>query len=279
VDVPRGPIDFAVLSSSSAGNCSVLISGEGKRRRVTMIDAGLSPLRTRKLLGEFGLTLDHVDDVIFTHLDSDHCHESWPAHLPRHARFRIFAGHRRRARTAGLLGRRTYIFDDGHFFDLPCGVRVTPRKLDHDELGVIVFRMDAPGGSLGYATDVGHPTEEMIRVLAGVDILAIESNYCPKMQLASNRPDFLKKRIMGGAGHLSNEQCREAIGAIGPKREVVLLHLSQQCNTPEVARQHHEAVSYRLTVAPRDAATPLLRFSDLVPESQDPAENVRIVIG
>ncbi len=187
VDTPRGPIDFAVLSSSSAGNCSVLIAGEGKRRRVTLIDAGLSPLRTRKLLADFGLTLDHVDDVLFTHLDTDHCHESWPAHLPRHARFRIYAGHRRRARTAGLLQRRTYIFDD-QFFDLPCGVRVTPTKLAHDELGVIVFRMDAPGGSLGYATDVGRPTPEMFQALAGVDVLAIESNYCTQMKIASAHP-------------------------------------------------------------------------------------------
>lgn len=257
---PGGPIDFAVLASSSAGNCSVLISGAGSVRRVTLIDAGLSPLRTRGLLQTFGLTLDHIDDVIFTHLDHDHCHQSWPRHLPRHARFRVFAGHRGRARNAGLLRRKTLIFD-AEPFDLPCGLRVTPTRLAHDQLGVVVFRFDAPDASLGYATDVGRPTPEMVQALAGVDVLAIESNYCPQLQMASARPAFLKNRIMGGAGHLSNEECRAAVAAIRPTREVVLLHLSRECNAPDHARQYHDGEAYRVTVASPDAATPLIRVS------------------
>jgi phosphoribosyl 1,2-cyclic phosphodiesterase len=264
---PGGPIDFVVLSSSSGGNCSVLISGEGSVRRVTLIDAGLSPLRTRKLLGEFGLTLEHIDDVLFTHLDHDHCHDSWPRHLPRHARFRVFAGHRGRARNAGLLRRKTLIFEH-EAFDLPCGVRVTPTRQAHDQLGVVVFRFDAPGASLGYATDVGRTTPAMIEALAGVDVLAIESNYCPRMQVASNRPEFLKKRIMGGAGHLSNEECRAAVAAIAPRREVVLLHLSRDCNAPDHAASLHAGEGYRVTVARHDGPTAPIRVCDGVPSAE-----------
>jgi phosphoribosyl 1,2-cyclic phosphodiesterase len=101
----------------------------------------------------------------------------------------------------------------------------------------------------------------MIEALAGVDVLAIESNYCPRMQVASKRPEFLKKRIMGGAGHLSNEECLEAVGAIGPRREVVLLHLSRDCNAPDHAASLHAGAGYRVTVARHDGPTAAIRVS------------------
>ena len=88
-----------------------------------------------------------------------------------------------------------------------------------------------------------------------MDVLAIESNYCPVMQRDSDRPDFLKDRIMNGAGHLSNEECRGAVSAIAPKREVVLLHLSRQCNTPEQATRYHAGAPYRVTVSAHDTPT------------------------
>lgn len=256
---------LCVLSSSSSGNCSALIHGEGKTRRVTLIDCGLSPRRTRTMLSTLGLTLEHIDDVILTHLDHDHFNPSWINALPRHARFRVHKRHTGRAERAGVLHRRSAIFEDA--FVLPSGGRVTPVLLSHDDLGVAAFRFDfdaiesslttqrCDGGSLGYATDLGRVTDELVRTLTGVDVLAIESNYCPTMQLASNRPEFLKRRIMDGCGHLSNEECRDATRAIAPRREVVLLHLSRQCNTPEKAASMHIGASYRLTVASHDMPT------------------------
>jgi phosphoribosyl 1,2-cyclic phosphodiesterase len=76
-----------------------------------------------------------------------------------------------------------------------------------------------------------------------VDLLAIESNYDPPMQLRSKRPLFLKRRIMGDAGHLSNEQAFEAVRRIldrspdGSPRHIVLLHRSRQCNCPQTVRE------------------------------------------
>jgi len=245
------PTELTVLASSSGGNCAVLARGEGRRRRLTLIDAGLSPLRTRKMLAQAGFELNQIDDVLFTHLDSDHCHPGWVKALPKHARFRIFRGHRGRAKRARLTKRRTYVFDEAPF-EMPDGARITPALLDHDELGVVAFRIDFAGhggASPGYATDLGRVTPGLLSALAGVDVLAIESNYCPRMQLESDRPEFLKRRIMDGAGHLSNEQCRAAVREIAPRRQVVLLHLSRQCNTPERAAMLHEGAPYALRVA------------------------------
>lgn len=260
-------MSFVVLASSSAGNCSALVRGSGRNARVTLIDAGLSPTRTRSLLhAATGLGIDRVDDVLFTHLDADHAHPGWIRALPAHAWFRVHRAHVRRAERSGLARRRTRVFDDEPF-DLPAGVRVTPVSLAHDELGVAAFRFDPhhdtptpdgtlqhPPASLGYATDLGRATDGLINTLAGVDVLAIESNYCPALQRASERPEFLKRRIMDGAGHLSNQQAADAARDIGPRRHAVLLHLSRQCNTPERALALHAGRPYATTAARHDRA-------------------------
>jgi phosphoribosyl 1,2-cyclic phosphodiesterase len=66
---------------------------------------------------------------------------------------------------------------------------------------------------------------------------------------------MLKNRITGGAGHLSNRQCAEAVARIAPREHVVLLHLSRDCNRPELAAAAHAGASYRLTVASQESPT------------------------
>ncbi|MEM8834574.1 MAG: MBL fold metallo-hydrolase [Planctomycetota bacterium] len=240
---------FRVLASSSAGNCSIIVRGSGKTKRVILVDAGLSPLKTRRALSDLGLTLDHIDHVVFTHLDNDHCRTGWIKALPRHARFMIHRAHMGRAHRAGLLRRKTTPFDDGSF-DVAQGVRARSVHLAHDDLGVAALRFDFDGeaSTLGYATDLGRVTQPLIDAMGGVDVLAIESNYCPVMQRESDRPSFLKDRITNGAGHLSNEESAHAVRLIEPKR-AVLLHLSRDCNSPERAGRAHDAHAVPITIA------------------------------
>lgn len=245
---------LCVLASSSGGNCSALIHDHEGGSRITLLDAGLSPRRTRRHLAALGLTLDQVDDVLITHLDSDHFHLGWVKAMPARVKLRLHARHLSRARAIGVDDARLTPFDQP--FRVARHATVHPTLLAHDQWGVAAFRVsfDGPdGATLGFATDVGRVTRDLTTHLAGVDVLAIESNYCPVMQVQSDRPEHLKRRIMGGAGHLSNDQCRVAIDEIGPRRHVVLLHLSRQCNTPERAASHHEGAPYALSIARHDA--------------------------
>jgi len=248
-----------VLASGSRGNCSILGVRTGARRRFALIDAGLSPLRTRRLLGAMKLTLDDIDEILLTHLDSDHCSAGWARGLPSHIAVRLHADHVGRARRAGLPSDQLVPFDDA--FTLQSGVTTRPILVSHDSAGVAAFRFETGAGALGFATDVGRVTPGLVRHLKGVDTLAIESNYCPQMQIASRRPAFLKQRIMGGAGHLSNEECREAVKAISPAQHVVLLHLSQDCNQPDRARQAHTSAPYKLTISRQDKPTPWIHVA------------------
>lgn len=247
---------LCVLSSSSSGNCSVVRARDAAGvERTILVDAGLSPRRTRILLAEIGLAGVVPDAVVLTHLDIDHWNPGWVAAMPETTTVFIHRRHRARAERSGMAYLRTGVFD-GEFEPLP-GIRAKSVLLGHDDLGCAAFRFEfACGASLGYVTDAGAPTPEMCDHVAGVDVLAIESNYCPAMQLASSRPDFLKHRIMGGKGHLSNAQSAAAVRRIGPRSDVVLLHLSRQCNTPEAARREYAGCPRRLTIAGHDAPTP-----------------------
>lgn len=248
-------MSIRVLASSSSGNCSVVtVTSERGERSRFLVDAGLSPRRTRRLMDESGIELKEVRGILYTHLDADHCHAGWLSVLPAGAWMRVHRTHQRRARSIGLDRRKITSFD-GAPFEIVEGVVATPVMMAHDGLGVAAFRFDAGGGSLGYATDCGRVTRGLVDTLAGVDTLAIESNYCPFMQESSGRPEFLKRRIMGGAGHLSNQECAKAVRHIKPREHVVLLHLSRQCNTPERASEHHAEAGYGLTVAMHDRAT------------------------
>jgi phosphoribosyl 1,2-cyclic phosphodiesterase len=234
---------FCVLASGSRGNCTVLRAGG----RLILLDAGLSPKRTAALLHGVGLSLARVTDIVLTHLDHDHCHLGWCAGAKGggapHALVHVHRSHRGRAERMGLLHRRSRVFEDAVRLDESRDgsherVRISAAIASHDSLGVAAFRVRIDGAAdLGYATDMGHVPGSIVEHLRGVDALAFESNYCPELQLASDRPEFLKQRIMGGGGHLSNQECADAVRRIGPRpgAPVVLLHLSQECNTPERA--------------------------------------------
>ncbi len=255
---------LCVLASGSRGNCSVLVipSTASTPRRVYLIDAGLSPRRTAALLKERSIRPDEVDAIVYTHLDSDHCYGGW-ARAIRPGYFRaklmIHQSHMGRAERMGLLNTHAEPFDDE--CQLASNVVVHTEILSHDSLGVACFRFvidkpDAPPAHLGYATDCGTVTPGLIEHMRHVDTLAIESNYCPKMQEDSDRPMFLKKRIMGGSGHLSNQLSTHAVSKMAPREHLVLLHLSQQCNTPEIVASQHDHPELIRTISTQSQPTP-----------------------
>jgi phosphoribosyl 1,2-cyclic phosphodiesterase len=134
-------------------------------------------------------------------------------------------------------------------------------SLAHDREGSHGFVFEGFGCRIGYATDLGRVPVTLVDHFKRLDVLCVESNYDPQMQLSSARPWFLKNRIMGGAGHLSNEQAYDLVRKILDRAErasarlpthIVLLHRSRECNCPRLMRKLFERdarIKPRLTLA------------------------------
>jgi phosphoribosyl 1,2-cyclic phosphodiesterase len=248
---------LCVLASGSAGNCSVLVAQSGTERSFWLIDAGLSFRRTLRLLADVGLADQLPRGIILTHLDTDHANPSVLDGFGDEVPVFLHRRHLGRAEREGRLFRRTEVLDQTVNLGAGCSLSVRLAHHDIDGSATLRFALEHDDGccELGYATDVGRPTSELIDHLCGVDVLAIESNYCPRMQQEAARPEFLKARVTGGSGHLSNQQCVRMVRAIAPQRHVVLLHLSRQCNTPELAAFEHAGSEYQLCVSSQHEPT------------------------
>lgn len=251
-------MEVCVLASGSCGNCTVVRTPAG----VLLIDAGIGPRTAACRLDGTGVAVKDVAAVCLTHLDHDHFTPTWGRTL-RDQLARVFCHARRVAELDELCnGRLSGRIDgfDAPFAPLP-GVRVCPIALAHDRDGSHGFVVDGYGYRIGYATDLGRVPSAMIEHFVGLDLLALESNYDRQMQLDSPRPWFIKDRIMGRRGHLSNDQAFTAVTEILHRHEqcgvglpahIVLLHRSLECNCPQKLRRlfsRDRRVASRLTLA------------------------------
>lgn len=261
-------IELCVLASGSLGNCSALRSPAG----VVLIDAGIGPRTTARRMDGTGLHLGDVRAICLTHLDRDHFNINW-VKTALDLGIRVFC---HASRVDDLLDACDRQIEDQltgfeEEFEPLDGLRVEPLALAHDALGSHGFVIEGFGCRIGYATDLGRVPRELIERFSELDVLALESNYDPRMQLDSTRPWFLKERIMGGRGHLSNEQAFAAVKQILDRHEsrggripshVVLLHRSRECNCPRLLRKlftRDARLAIRLILAEQFERTSWLR--------------------
>lgn len=260
-------LSFSVLGSGSGGNATLLsLNGSTAPRRL-LLDAGLSPRETGRRLEPFGVGLDDVTDILLTHLDSDHFRPTWLKRCAKHSiALRLHESHVRFLPDDLPDGLRVEPFED--VVDLGRRTRVHAIRLAHDEEGTIGFRIQHERITLGFATDLGRVPDELIDFFDGVDALALESNYDRRMQLDSGRPVFLTRRIMGGRGHLSNDESLDGVRRVARRANlsrVALLHLSRQCNDPRLVaslyERHEPDLHPRVTITNQHRATPMLRVT------------------
>lgn len=279
-----GGLAFSVLASGSGGNCTAIRADDaGGRRRLLLVDLGLSPRMTRSRLAQVDCAWQQVTEVLLTHLDSDHFRPTWVAPL-RNSAVRVHARpeHCRALHALGLPAERLHpIGGDGAptRARLDADIDVTALPLPHDDGWTSGWVIEHRGVRLGYATDLGVAPPTLLELFVQLDAVLLESNYDPVLQLASRRPEFLKRRIMGGRGHLSNEQALEALLAIsarcGSLQHIALLHLSRQCNDPALIRrlwrERAPHLADRLLLTSQHVASPMVRvgapatIGDLLP--------------
>ena len=221
------------LNSGSNGNC-IYVEAGGVR---LLLDAGISGKRTAERLASAGRDVRDVDAVIISH---DHCdHIGCAGVLNRKFGLSVYMTeptYRSGGRYA--LGEFSDLrfFAAGETIDLGA-LRVETYPTPHDADDGVAFVIAAEGKRLGVLTDLGHVFDGLAPLLAELDALYIESNYDPHMLAAGSYPAFVKRRIVGAHGHLSNAEAAELVSgaANGRLQWVSLAHLSENNNSPAVA--------------------------------------------
>jgi len=222
-----------VLASGSSGN-AVLIELGGRK---LLIDAGISARRIERGLAGVGLQVPDLDGVLITHEHSDHV-QGIPVLVKRH-RVPIYARPATWAAMPGLEkipGECRRELGDS----LEVGaVKVVPFPTSHDAADPVGFCFYYKNIKWVLATDLGVVTSHVAEALAYADLAVLESNHDVEMLQAGPYPQFLKQRIRGKKGHLSNHEAGQILAQV-PRpglMQVFLAHLSQHNNHPHLAER------------------------------------------
>ncbi|MBL8292302.1 MAG: MBL fold metallo-hydrolase [Bryobacterales bacterium] len=226
-------LKVCVLATSSAGNCTFVGSG---RTRI-LIDAGLSRREIVERLAAIGEQPEQLDAIFITHEHSDHT-----CGLPAFARkFKtpIYLTHLT-APTIDWNGKMPERIEP-----FQAGIRIRVGDLEvqsftipHDAIDPVGFTVSCQGMKVGLAMDLGYLPDSVKWHLSGSHVMVLESNHDLDMLKVGPYPWSVKQRVMGRKGHLSNAIVSDFIAEDldGEVQTLVLGHLSEQNNHPEIAR-------------------------------------------
>ncbi len=227
------PVQFTILGSGSAGNCSYLETNETR----LLIDAGFSGRQIRQRLATISKSPESLHGILITHEHSDHinglvglCSKlNVPIYCNRLTRDAI--------QSTFQLKADFRIFTTGSSFEIG-DVSVDTFSIPHDASDPVGFLVRTNCGNVGFLTDLGHATKLVLERVRPANVLLLETNHDLKLlQEHPRRPWSLKQRIMSRHGHLSNEEAATAAETImsADLRHLYLGHLSRDCNDPKIA--------------------------------------------
>jgi phosphoribosyl 1,2-cyclic phosphodiesterase len=233
-------VSVSLLASGSRGNSAVIASSTTR----ILVDAGLSCRETFKRMKAIGEDPHALSAILITHEHSDHVAGlqrlasklKVPVFLTeptRHAWNRAMRDEEGKVPELPKLEH----FAAGRSFQVG-DIAVTSFTIPHDAADPVGFTFCAEGVKIGFATDLGYIPVSVRRHLSGCQVLVLESNHDLEMLRSGPYPWPVKQRVMSRVGHLSNDALAEFFSSDydGDAAYVVLAHLSEQNNHPEIAR-------------------------------------------
>ena len=265
-------VSVSILASGSRGNTAVVESSQAR----ILVDVGISCRETFKRMKAVEMDPHSISAVLISHEHTDHvCGLATLAKKLDVPVFMTGATHQAWARSlrddAGELPKiaKLEVFSSGRSFQI-ADITVTPFTIPHDAADPVGFTFRAEGAKIAIATDLGYMPASVCDHLRKCDVLMIESNHDLEMLRVGPYPWSVKQRVMSRVGHLSNESLAQffAKDYDGGASYIVLAHLSEQNNHPEVARRAAETalgpqqtlLQNRLMLAAQDAPTECIRL-------------------
>lgn len=253
------------LNSGSNGNCYYI----GNAQEAVLIDAGISCRQTEIRLQRLGLSMQRVKAIFVSHEHTDHI--SGITHLARKYQLPVFITPKTRQHTKlpaeGFPFRELRGSEPVWIGEL-C---ITAFAKCHDAADPHSFMITCRGVRVGVFTDIGVPCQPLIDHFSQCHAAFLEANYDEQLLEQGRYPAFLKQRIRGGKGHLSNQQALTLFKTHKPTfmSHVLLSHLSKENNSPalltELFMPHTGGT--QLIIAPRDAATPIYSITATWPSN------------
>jgi len=255
-----------ILSSGSSGNCTLL---ETERTRL-LVDAGLGKKETLRRLATVERLVDRLDGIVISHEHSDHI--GGLAQVLGQWRTTVYLTEATHSEVNRILPESAQKRLDhvehiraGHRF-IVGDIEVSPFSIPHDAIDPLGFTFRAGGTKVAVVTDLGYLPELVKFHLRESDCLMLESNHDLEMLKVGPYPWHIKQRVMSRTGHLSNHTVSEFLadseGFDAHARYVVLAHLSENNNNPDVAR-----ISAQEALGRRPGTAPFL--GELIVASQD----------
>jgi len=265
-------VSLSVLASGSRGNSAIVASAQTR----ILVDAGISCRETFKRIKIGGDDPHALSAILITHEHSDHIYGL--ATLAKKLNISVYmtgATHQAWARAmrdeSGERPEltRLEVFRAGCSFHIG-DIQVMPFTIPHDAADPVGFTFSAEGAKIGFATDLGYLPASVRDHLRRCDVLVMESNHDLEMLRVGPYPWSVKQRVMSRVGHLSNDGLAEFFAGDydGGAAYVVLAHLSEQNNHPELARRAAEKA-----LGPRQT---LLQNRVLLAEQTGPMHPIRL---
>ena len=218
-----------ILGSGSKGN-STLIVGNNKK---ILIDVGFSYPKMKMLLEGFGVSPSEIDTILITHDHSDHI--GGLSQFLKKNSIKVCANEVLAGELLRIVNEDDILIVDTEF-DID-DFHIESFKTSHDAVGSVGYIITEDDKTVVYVTDTGYINNRNLKKLVNKDLYIFESNHDVEMLMNGPYPYILKQRVLSDKGHLSNElsgtYLKELIG--DRTKKIVLAHLSEINNTPEVA--------------------------------------------